>query len=39
MLLAQFHVKLITFIHYEISIIYLECGAGAYSNCMGVRAV
>ena len=31
--------KLTTFIHYEIIIIYTKCGARAYANCMGVRAV
>ena len=31
--------KLTTFIHYEITIIYTKCGARAYANCMGVRAV
>ena len=31
--------KLTTFIHYEIITIYTKCGARAYANCMGVRAV
>ena len=31
--------KLTTFIHYEIIMIYTKSGIGAYTNCMGVRAV
>ena len=31
--------RLITFIHCEIIIMYTECGARAYANCIGVRAV
>ena len=31
--------RLITFIHYEIIIMYTECGACAYANCIVVRAV
>ena len=31
--------KLTTFIHYEITIIYTKCGARAYTNRIGVRAV
>ena len=31
--------KLTTFIHYKIIMIYTKSGIGAYTNCMGVRAV
>ena len=31
--------KLTTFIHYEVIIIYTNCGVRAYANRMGVRAV
>ena len=31
--------KLTTFIHYEIIMISTKSGIGAYTNCMGVRAV
>ena len=31
--------KRTTFMHYEIILIYTKCGAHAYANCMGVRAV
>ena len=31
--------RLITFIHYEIIIMYTECGACAYANYIFVRAV
>ena len=39
LLFSQFHVKSYNFIHYEIIIIYTECEAHAYVNCIVVHAV
>ena len=39
MLFARFHFKTYNSIHYEIIIIYTECGTRAYVNCIVVRAV
>ena len=37
--LLSYMLKLTTFIQYEIIIIYTKSSVGAYTNCMGVRAV
>ena len=39
LLFSRFHVKSYNFIHYEIIIIYTECEAHAYVNCIVVHAV